>query len=268
MIKEAGKIFLTDEYSLFEHDELNRDGGKEKRWKHTKKHISDIGFSISRPIVVFSEKVNGKFKIKEGHHRLSIAMELGIPFYFIICDDYLPTYIDAKTTVNWSNEDYLSSFVKANRPIYKKLQQFIFETGVSIGQAVSIFMGELSSSNNYIDKFRDGSLEIRASDDVINSHKKLIIIAKNKFINLKGLSSPMAAISMTIYTSGVDVQRLKNKFEQYPIGKICAHPKLKDEWLSLLEKIYNYKRNDNEIVFALKQISIEQARIRQKKFGE
>ena len=59
---------------------------KEERYDELKESIRVNGFDEDFPIVVLFRRVQGEDKIFEGHHRLNIAIELGletVPVMFI-----------------------------------------------------------------------------------------------------------------------------------------------------------------------------------------
>ena len=59
---------------------------KQNRYDNLKESIAVSGFQSNKPIIVMLRRENGKDMIFEGHHRLNIAIELGldvVPVRFI-----------------------------------------------------------------------------------------------------------------------------------------------------------------------------------------
>ena len=102
------QILTSNNPKLFELLSFNRDVNKVKKLTAS---MTKHGWISAYPMNVVMNG-NGKFKIKDGHHRFEIACRLGIPFKYVICDDKSTIYELDGATNKWSTIDTLVSYCR------------------------------------------------------------------------------------------------------------------------------------------------------------
>lgn len=167
---ETVQIFQSNDYSRFSFFDFNR--------KVDKSHVNKLKESIAIRgflgcIIVVKINIDGEeaFKILEGQHRFTAAMELGIPFKFEIHE------IESKrelalfiATVNnsakaWGTNQFLNVWSKMEIKEYVKLLKIQTETKIQITPLVSAYSGKSDMK-----AFRGGVIEFYdevASDTMI-----------------------------------------------------------------------------------------------------
>jgi hypothetical protein len=152
---EIGKVYMSYDYDKFTCLDRNRElnlANKRKMIESMKEEHLMI------PIIV-----NQYYQIIDGQHRFFSAMELGLPIYFIINENYgMEQVIRANTvSVNWNKEDFLNSYVKQGVDSYVGLEMIKDEFGINLGTLLSIIAEFKGQSNEYITtQFENGTLKI------------------------------------------------------------------------------------------------------------
>lgn len=243
-------IYSSTDYSKFVQDDHNRDARTHRKLLAS---LTKRGWRDSYPAVVVPD--GGKFRIKDGGHRITIARQLGIPVYYTVDNDAdsIPTSEINNAQMPWTNADYISSHIKRGIEDYKKLSAFSAETGVPIGTAAGLLCG---GNSCVTEKIRDGSFRITTEDHaravlaVVGAASNIVKWAKSqKFI---------AAVSQILRYSRASHKTLCDKIRTN--GGMLIPQVTTEGNIEMLEHIYNYKNREVlSISMAVKQ-SLRQIR--------
>lgn len=110
--KEYGKFKIVEENRAIDWDHV----------EHLYDAIEAKNLLDAHPILVTPD-----YEVIDGQHRLKAAEALGVPIYYIISTE--ATVKDAASTnaltKHWSMQDFMTWYVKASRPQYVALQEFM-----------------------------------------------------------------------------------------------------------------------------------------------
>lgn len=222
----------TPNYDLFELHSFNRDviktGPLEKSMR---KH----GWIDAYPMHVIKNG-SGKFKIIDGHHRFEVAGKLGIRVKYIICNDSVDI-IELIPTVNqWTPQDYLMSYVRAEKSDYLAIKEYMEETGIPLSLSISILAGESAGSNNKLLAFKSGKYKL-GDQTHAEKIKDVIILMRDLGIEFANKSLFIQALSKMLWVKKFSVSHFKKKLSTH-IGIIEKKPSL-ESYLIAIEQLYN-----------------------------
>lgn len=236
-IKKLTLLMSTD-YAKFELCQFNRNVEKTKALEASmKKH----GFIPAYPIHVVRD--GNRLMIKGGHHRFEMAQKLGIPFYYIICEDEATIHELEDATTKWNQSDYLESFIKCGVEDYRTVKEFHQSTGIALGMCISMMGGESAGSNNRTPEFKRGEFKIteagrehclKVGDVVLFCHQ-LGIPSKNVYF--------VSALSRCLFVEQFSVEVFKRR-AQANVAMFHTCPNVQQQ-TELFEAVYNRNATTN-----------------------
>lgn len=149
-------LHSTKDYTKFELCQFNRNVEKTK---HLRESMKKHGYIPAYPIHCV-KLPNGRLQIKAGHHRFEVAQELGIAVYYVVSDDIATIHELEKSTIQWSQKDFMQSFVRCGNEHYTRLQEFHNRTGMPLGICIAMLTGRTASSRSKVEKFKHGEFTI------------------------------------------------------------------------------------------------------------
>jgi hypothetical protein len=242
-MKSSARLLKTTNYSLFSLTDFNRDVSKTKKLEASmKKH----GFIEAYPLHVVKE--SGKLKIKGGHHRFTVAANLGLPIPYVICSDTSSIHELEDATIKWSMEDYLVSFVRLGDPDYIAVKKFNERTNIPLAMCVSMLAGETASSNNHRARFKNGEFSI--SKNTKNAEDVADIVGELKKCGVTWGASALCVgtLSRIVSAGHADIVRLKARIKANAgsIQKKANH----DQFMEMWEDIYNKNSKSKRVPLA------------------
>lgn len=139
----------TKNYDQFKRSELNRCRIYECRISDLEEAIKKRNLLHIRPILVTKD-----FEILDGNHRLQAAKNLGLDIYYEIFEELTEDdIVPLNTSRPWGNQDYFNFYLKKNNAEYLKLDKFMKDTGLTLGNALAV-----ASTSKHVDTrgFRNG----------------------------------------------------------------------------------------------------------------
>jgi hypothetical protein len=248
----------TTNYDLFELHDLNRDVEKTDRLKQS---MMRHGYIKAYPLHVVKNG-SGKLKVKAGHHRLAMAKKLGIPVYYVVSDDKATIQELENATNPWTMKDYLASYVRQGKPEYISVYKYVEETGISLGNAISLIAGEEAMSRNRVDQFRNGNFKAGDPGHAMTV-KDIVVFMKLKGVDFASNTLFVGALSKALWVQEFDSKRFKQK--------IAAHKAIFEKqpdinsYLDVIEAVYNRQSRDKLPVAFLAK---ERAMMRKETFGK
>ena len=247
------KILESNNYKMFELLSFNRDVKKVTALTQSMKLH---GWISAYPMNV-KPNGNGKFKIKDGHHRFEVACRLGIPVKYVTCNDAATIYELDKATNKWSMTDCLTSYCRAGKIEYIKVKTYCDETGINLSSAVSMLAGNSAGTGNYNQRFREGEYKINQKSRHAETIKDLVLCCKKHGIKFYNTNLLVQAFSKVAWVEQFSAERMKLKIKKFsPLMEKKANL---DQYLTMLEEIYNRQSHSK---IPLKYFAMEKAKER------
>lgn len=236
------KIYQTSDYEIFDMHEFNRDV---KKIKGLVKSMSMHGHIPAYPLHVQKDK-GGKLKVKAGHHRLFVAMKLGIPVYYVICDDIATIYELEKATNPWSMADHMASHCRVGKEDYIEVRDYCTRTGIPMGMAASMFYGNQAGTSNHAEVFKAGTFKIKDRKHAM-AVADVVLHMKHCGVDCYNANLLVKSISRVLYVNEFDVElfKLKVKSHVHMITKQANE----QEYMNMIEAVYN-RQNKEKIPLA------------------
>jgi hypothetical protein len=220
-------IYQTQNYNLFDRQHANRPINRQ----HVQKLINSMekyGFLETYHIVV-----TPNMEIIDGQHRLEAAIFLDIPVFYAIqenVDHSINRELNA-TNRKWGKTDYLSSYVDDGYEEYKKLQNFMAETGLPL----SVFTTISSTTRN--DDYKKGRYTFPTDKAHLSALTAIRTLCKiEKFTQDR--FSVLALVRLS-KLDGFDIDLFLKKVETYPSKVTKCHNT--QSYFDMYLDLYNYR---------------------------
>lgn len=232
-MQKFNHVYTTNDYTLF----TSIDGNRTKNKLHIKRLKQSIKENYLFTVII----VNENYEIIDGQHRFDVIKELNLPLYYIICEGYglAEVHILNQISKTWSADDYLIGYADLGYKEYIEYAKFKQTYGFGHTETMAL----LTENGTKKEKFKDfnaGKLKIKNIVDATKKAEKLLLIGKY-YSGYKRRSFMMAMFRL-----------FKNKqfnFEEF-IQKLKLQPSMLihspniEQYLDLIEQIYNYRRKD------------------------
>jgi hypothetical protein len=252
------KLQVTKNYDMFELCEFNRDV---KNTKALRASMLEFGFIPAYPLHVVR---NGgvKLKIKAGHHRLTVAKELGIPVFYIVCEDTATIHQLETPTGTWSVHDYLESYVRCGLAPYIAVKDFMDRTGICLQHSIAMLGGHTAGSNNFKAAFKSGTY--KTGDTTHAEQVGAIVVALSGVNRAVAVNSLFVhALSRIVRVQQFDSLTFVHRCQLNP-GMVQKQPNL-SAYSNMIELVYNWHSQSKvPLVF----LADELARVRSATFAK
>jgi len=232
------KISKTKDYSKFKFLKGNR--------QLDRRNINTLIDSIKNnnllscnPIIV-----NSKMEVIDGQHRLEVCKKLKLEVYYVELDakdTSLNSIINLQYSKRWVGEDYLQYYISQGRHNYILLRDFAETYNISLDTVLNVLYRNARGSGGAKKAFKEGTIEtpnIKAGHEFMNA-LTIFMGPRNDFCKTRTFIS---AFKIMWSNPQFNLKQLQNKLEyQSSILKRCA---TKEQYLELLEYIYNYKSRE------------------------
>lgn len=228
-------IQKTTDYNIFKFVDSNRARGV------TRSHVERIKESLRKnnKLEKYPIEVNENFEVIDGQHRLTAAMELRLPIYYVQGKEDLYDIIIANCRKSWGTADYLNYYVKKGFEEYIKLDKFCKDNKIGAKMGASLF---LKNKQEIHDKFRTGKfiMENEYDNEVVFIAKYTVdYIRKRKgtcsWANTARFWNALAPI--------INHPRFKLDMWKTNLAKLCddIEPRVTSaQYRVMLLKVYNY----------------------------
>ena len=226
------KLLSTSDYSIFSSASTNRDVGKTKNLEASfRKH----GFIPAYPLHVTKE--NGRLFIKAGHHRFTVASKLGIPVYYVVCDDDLSITESERTTNRWSIADYARSHERNGDANYIDVIEYHERTGIALGMCISMMGGEMASSGNRIPSFKAGNYKTCPNQYHSDTIEMLVLTLKASGIKWATDCKVIQSLSRIVSAGHADIEQLKRRI--IINAAFIVKKQNLEQYMDMWQEIYN-----------------------------
>jgi len=254
------KIESTKNYSLFESNPLQR-AFTERKVNTIAATMSRDGFWPSHPVSVYKQK-NGKLGVNFGHHRIAAAQRLQIPVLYVITEKATPKMLaeEGQFTTKWNMRDQVSVYVKQGNRDYIELAE-VTATGVPVGMAASMMMGEAATSGNHNDVIATGRFKVKTRKQI----DAWLAIRKEFGERVKAIyhRNFISCYSKCLFTPEFDNATFVKRLRSNPL--MLDVTSNEDQMMKMIEEIYNYRTQDK---IPLAFMVTENSKKRKAKFGK
>jgi len=239
--KIVGQVYRTKDYGVFKTHELNRDI-RESVLRKLRKSMGRIGWLMGSEILVFPN-----MKIIDGHHRLIIAKEFGLPVDYRVVNSKDNTLIVKHNQDKelWSFKDNINTQVKLGNQNYVLLDRFMKNfPDLRPTECIMLVKNSMNSSNreeigNGLLKLGDMKIGYEWGHHIM-SIKPYFPQYYNKSIFVR------AVVKVLSGNTGFQMDEFMKKVKLRPnMMKPCGTV---DQYVQMIEEIYNYRRNNNDKV--------------------
>jgi len=164
------------------------------------------------------------------------------------------------TQKSWNLSQITEAYAKDGYEDYAEVREFHMDTGIPLGLCFSMFYGEVASSNNAKKHIRSGGYRVK---DRKHPYKVArIALSANSYCDFALKTNFIIALSKCITVAAFDEKRIVRNFEKH--GALLAPCRSADEYIVLLEKIYNYAAKGERLYLV---VEVDKA-MRQRKVGK
>jgi len=234
--QEAGKIYQTFNYDQFKILNGNR-------MVHPG-HLHRLKKSVEEKQMIIPIIVNEKYEVIDGQHRLEVFKQLNLPVYFIINPGYGIKEIQKLNThmKNWNVDDYLKCYCGQGIQDYVEYKEFRAKYGFGHQETLAFLMG---STSNFSKIFNDGNLKIKSLEEAEIAAQKVSQFAEF-YKGYRRKSFVYAVLSLLKHPEYDHSEMLKKVAMQQRNMVHCTNT---EQYLSLLEDIFNFHKRGNRVRF-------------------
>lgn len=233
MVKTSNQVHTTTDYFLFK----PIDGNRNKNVLHLKRLKQSMEQNYLFTVII----VNENYEIIDGQHRFEIIRELGLPLHYIICKGYglSEVHLLNQNSKNWTTEDYLAGYCDMGYPDYLKIRDFCSKHDLKISQGLILLSGNRDNDDAFI-KFRDGTWKI---DDFATGEKIAYGINLIRPIYNGATRRSFVLALVRLYKNhNFEIVEFLSKLKIQPNALVhCVNV---DQYVALIEEIYNYRRRE------------------------
>lgn len=235
---KVNQVYRTSDYSIFNRNEMNRD--------LIPSHVNNLyksmlveGWLKGSYIVINKEGF-----LIDGHHRLAAAVKCNISVDYIIEDTEVENICKVnKITRNWNIIDHLKMFVKLNNQNYVLLDRYM-KNFPTLRPTESMMLVRNTGTSQQRHQFEHGEFEVRDMK-----------LAYQWGHNIMSLKPYFEGYCKSIFVRAM-IRVLQNpqfNFDEF-LHKVKLRPSMifmcgtVDQYLEMIENIYNYRRRNEEKV--------------------
>jgi hypothetical protein len=241
-MQEESKVYKTYNYGMFKTLSGNREVNQ--------LHVNRLKESFSKSYLLSPILINESNHIIDGQHRFEAAKALGLPIYYIICNNYGLDEVHILNTnmKNWKKEDYLQAYCDLKKPEYLLFRNFMrrfHEFGLATCEIMLIDrsngkQGNLEGLRCHVKYFEKGELVIPDYDNSCEIAEKIMQVKPyyEGFARQVFVRAMCGIFKVANYNHTVFMQRLKSQ------PRALQHCATVDQYRLLIENIYNFRGRD------------------------
>lgn len=231
------KINVTTNYKLFHRDADNR-ALDVKKHRALKESMEQNGF-IPDYHIICTRGEDGLLRIKDGQHRFHFAQMLGLPVYWTETNSDFDVAVVNAAQKGWLPMDYATRFSAGGNQDYAELLEFKEDHGIPLTIAAMLLSG-MTTFTNVAQKFYCG--EFKVTD---RAWAKSVVAVYTPLVQTRPALKTrvfLLACMAVARVKGFNAKRLAENLTRCQ-GKIALYAN-RDEYLEMLESIYNFGRKD------------------------
>jgi len=225
------QVYTTTDYFLFKSIKGNRNKNL--------LHIDRLKKSMMENYLFTIIIVNELYEIIDGQHRFDVIKELGLPLHYVICKGYGldEVHILNANSKTWKSDDYLEGYCNLGYKEYLTYREFQTQYGLGHSQAM-LLLGHSGTGGDAIKEFYAGKFKVK---NIAESKKKadLLLMIGNYYEGFQRRSFIFAFLRLLQHPN-FEFSEFIQKLKQQPSSLTdCGTA---DQYISLIEEIYNYRR--------------------------
>jgi hypothetical protein len=232
MGNSSTQVHTTTDYFLFK----PIDGNRNKNHLHLMRLKKSMAENYLFTVII----VNENYEIIDGQHRFDVIKELNLPLSYVVCSGYGldQVHILNQNSKNWGNADYLEGYCKLGYTEYLEFKKFIDKHQINSQIALYLLSGQ--DSGQMSKTFNAGNFKIKNLQESENTMDKL---------HLCGMYFPQYKMRWFVYAMVRLFKKPQFEFTEF-LQKLKTQPTALqvcndvDQYISLIEEIYNYRRRD------------------------
>lgn len=237
-MKTVNQVLLTNDYSKFSYISGNRDVND--------MHIKRLKESMQEKYIGVPIIVNEHHQIIDGQHRFQSARELNKPIYYIKVGGLkLPDVHRLNTnTKNWTCDSFLDGYCKLGKEEYLLYREFKERFGFGHNETQTLLTSKSRMGGSTNQKFKDGTFVIDDYHGAVIRAEKINMCSKY-YEGYKRRSFVYAMLDLFERDNYSHAEFLNKLSFQSVKLQDCTTV---DQYLILIEEIYNYKRSKSNKV--------------------
>lgn len=232
-------VYQTSNYEMFKFLNDNRDLNM--------LHVHRLVKSFEHRHLLSAITVNEKNEVIDGQHRLEAAKIAGVPIYYMVVPGYGIEEVRILNTnqKNWTKYDFMHMYCQRGKLPYLKIRDFMeVNAGFKLGICIWLLEGgtdereEINGSKLKSKRFEEGRFVIKdesRAQQIVNRVKDFEPYYKN-FPTPAFVKAISTLLRRKKYNHAEMLSKLKTS------GMKIVDCDNTEEYLLLLEKIYNYHR--------------------------
>jgi hypothetical protein len=238
-MKQVNQVMMTNDYDMFETIDGNREVNKI--------HLRRLKESIKEKYITVPIIVNEYNQIIDGQHRFQSAKELEMPVYYIKVNGLgLKDVHRLNTnTKNWTADAYLDGYCKLGKEDYIMYRNFKQKYGFGHNETNAILTARSRMGGNQNQAFKDGTFKIINYHQAVTNAEKICMISK--FYDGYKRRAFVYAMLDLFENPQYNHAEFLNKLSFQSVKLVdCTDVQ---QYLILIEEIYNFKRNKQTKVY-------------------
>lgn len=238
-MKSVNQVLMTNDYDMFQTIEGNREVNK--------LHVKRLKDSISEKYITVPIIVNEKNQIIDGQHRFQSAKELEKPVYYIKVNGLgLKDVHRLNTnTKNWTADAYLDGYCRLGFQDYIMYREFKNKYGFGHNETNAILSNKQRMGGSKNQAFKDGVFHIVDYNQAVKNAEKITMV-KQYYDGYRRRAFVYAMLDL-FQNPNYNHAEFLNKLSFQSRSLVdCTDVQ---QYLTLIEEIYNYKRNKQNRVY-------------------
>lgn len=231
----TNQVHTTTDYFLFKPMEGNR--------KKNNLHIARLKKSMSQNYLFTVLIVNENYEIIDGQHRFEVIKELKLPLHYVVCPGYglMEVHTFNQNSKNWNWSDFLTAYCDLGNPEYIALRDYMERFDLTFMTAFSILFSRTAHvDGNTVKAFQQGLFKVKDLNGAIDFGNKLLIL-EQLYPGAKRRNFVYALLKL-MQNKNFNYSEFVGKLRTQQASMIdCATV---DQFISLIEEIYNYRRKE------------------------
>lgn len=238
-MKQVNQVMMTNDYNMFKTIEGNREVNK--------LHLRRLKDSIQEKYITVPIIINEKNQIIDGQHRFTSAKELNKPVYYIRVNGLgLKDVHRLNTnTKNWTADAYLDGYCRLGKQDYIIYRDFKNKYGFGHNETNALLSGKSRMGGTKNQAFKDGNFKIVNLDNATTNAEKICMVGKY-YEGYKRRAFVYAMLDLFENPKYNHAEFLNKLSFQSRSLVDCTDVQ---QYLILIEEIYNYKRNKQQKVY-------------------
>jgi hypothetical protein len=209
------------------------------------KSMERYGFYEGNPITCVRNN-EGKLQITQGHHRFHVAKKLGLSIWFLVAPRNIPLFETEASSHSWNVRDFAVARCRKGEKAPLEALEYHQKTGIPLSCSIGL-VGGLGASSGSVKSRELKSGKFKVGDMThANEVASIIEHCKQEKISFALNTYFVQAISKCLFVPDFDAEYFRYKVSKYP--ELMRPQRGVDEYLRLIEEVYNYKQSKKKII--------------------